>query len=94
MNCNPNENAFIISCGGCTKFGWLVGHVCKTINYYDGAWDVELSSEDMRRWAEQTGGKCPAIIDSCLRPIRPDETPEQSIEAMNLLTQIPQKEKV
>lgn len=29
-----------------------------------------------------------------LRPIRPDESPEESTEAMRLLTQLPQKEKV
>ena len=57
MNRKPDEYAFIIK----SDFGFQ-GHVCKTLKYYDGEWDVELSDSDMKRFINIYSSKS---IPSC-----------------------------
>lgn len=104
MNCKPGDLAVVINAVVTHE---LIGKIVRVIRrVYDGepnsiggnfvniefAWLCEGKSIPTRT----TDGtlhfvNSRAIEDRLLRPIRPDETPEQSIEAMKLLTQLPKE---
>lgn len=77
MNCKPNELVIVIA-----EFGepMYLGHILKTIKYSirNDGWICEPDLRD-------EFGDLVAWADEHLRPIRPDETPEESTEAMKRL---------
>lgn len=86
MRCKPNELAIIVKADHPLDFA--IGEVVETISFHDGEWDLKVSDrllkkvKQFRPWTKNT-----CAPDDYLLPIRPDESTEQSIEAMRDLMQ-------
>lgn len=92
MRCKPNEPAFLIKAVPSLEFA--IGRIVTPISFHDGEWDLKIPDDLMKKvksilpWATST-----CAPDDHLFPIRPGESPEQSLEAMRDLMQT-KKEKV
>lgn len=110
MNCKPGDMAVVIKASTTKELIGrfvIVGRAYCDGEVISGfvpvivggpSWVCSSVSGDKLPWASYDGTLAwvldRPINDSVLRPIRPEETPEESTEAMRLLTQLPQKEKV
>jgi len=88
LNCRSGDLAIVVNSESGSD-----GMIVTCIKRYDGPWQgTSFEPGWMIDRKIKTGFAF--IVDSKLRPIRPDESPEESTEAMRLLNQLPQKEKV
>lgn len=89
MNCKPGDLAIVI---GYKNRPHLLGLIIKISHRSD------MPERFPNYWLTNPifydGNTRIHFDDNNLRPIRPDESPEESQEAMRLLTQISQKEKI
>jgi hypothetical protein len=86
MNCKPGDLAVVVRAfSDPTQLGKMVRVV---------EWDGGVGGLTVEPPIITNGRPWRSVDDCALRPIRPDETPEESQDAMLLLTQIPQKETV
>jgi hypothetical protein len=103
MNCKPGDLAIVIKADGSGIAGeisrMLVGRIVKVTHLSKPSSDFTCFANEVWKFEEPIhinfGEKkytANGIADDCLRPIRPDETPEQSTEAMRDLTSIPNKQ--
>lgn len=107
MNCKPGDMAVTVNMLSPDRNGIIV-NVLRRYNEGEIVSGVIWNTEGSISWVCESIGSpisygnkftksglamVRPISDDRLRPIRPDETPEQSLEAMRLLTQIPVKEK-
>lgn len=103
MNCKPFEMAIRIKAPTTARIPAgtivrvldvcgpaLIYDACGVSRHGENVWDVEFGGKEISPFTGLRFG----VPDEDLRPIRPDESPEEITEAMRLLTQLPQKEKV
>lgn len=84
MNCKPGDLAIVIQVQS-KIIEKYIGSIVKVVRPYDETFFAHLGSA---WWVDFNGEKMHAL-DLCLRPIRPDESHEESIEAMRLLHKLP-----
>lgn len=90
MNCKPGDLAIIVKspAGNAGKIVRCIRFVGKVDGWVgNDRWETDSELPSTCGWVTRT------MRDSYLRPIRPDESPEQSLEAMRNLMQT-KKEKV
>jgi len=82
MNCKQGDLAVVVRCLHPEDSNFIGSVVsCKETEIWCGR----------LAWLTPDHPLVASVFDECLRPIRPDETPEESLEAMKLLTQTKEK---
>lgn len=95
MNCKPGDLAVGVNAVPAKRCN--IGSLVRVIRAHEilpNYWVVEALNSFFANGRNWPAGSIARAADADLRPIRPDETPEESLEAMRLLTQISKEEKV
>lgn len=83
MNCKPGDLAIVVA--GEKRWIGLVIRILSQSRNWPGCWYSE------EKHVDPENGMRIVWFDWTLRPIRPDETPEESIEAMRKLHDLTEK---